>query len=236
MKTVKITPLYRLLFAAACFGLFAFKPDGGPRTIKLAGLIVNAATLKPIGSAHIYDTENHLLGTSDGNGYFNVSLIYNKPGPISFKIKIKKNGFESFTDQENWGDLAGGNKTVMYFGLSDKSSVAHSFSDLATDGGGNLSYASALSGFAKVKHAHEFEQKLSSAKKGNQNTLFNIDGNLYIVDEGGWIKIDSDNDLIFINGKRTIAAKELNNIISRKNIKSMTPLENQKEKFSISTK
>ncbi len=214
--------------------LLSFSPVSG-RNINIAGLVVNAATLLPIQAANVYDAENRIVGTTDENGYFKITINYEKPGAINFKFKIKKEGFESFSQRENWGDLSNNTNAVEYFGLRQLKSEIKPFSDLV-EHSGSLNYYDVLSGFTKIKAQKDFDDKLTKAKAGNENVLFNIDGSFYIADKTGWIKIDSDDDLITVNNKQTLAAKQLNARIKRRDVKSMTPVEAKREKYAVYTK
>jgi hypothetical protein len=107
--------------------LFANKTPAG-RNIALAGLVANANTLLPVDSANIYDGENNMLGTTDKNGYFKVSIKYMMSGNIHFKLKIIKQGYQAFLQREHWGDLSGNIKNILYFGLKESKSKFKPFS------------------------------------------------------------------------------------------------------------
>ena len=221
-----------------CWSMFCFagEKSAGERHIDIAGLVFNAETLLPVDSAAICDADNHVLGTTDQNGYFKVSINYTQSGAIKFSYKISKSGYQHFVQLENWGDLAGDPKAIMYFGLHQSGSKAGSFSDMGGHGA-DLSYASVLSGFDKVKAEKVFNDKLANAKAGNQHVLIQIDNQLYIVDNSGWIKINSEKNTILLNGSTLLSADKLNATIKRKSIRSMTPLgASQGGKFGIDTR
>jgi hypothetical protein len=235
-KTISSGLVIVLIIFAYSFSL-ASKTKLNSRSIDLAGLVVNAQTLLPIESATIYDAERNALGTTDKNGYFKITINYTKPGELDFKLKIRKQGFRDFDQHEHWGDLSGSIKNIMYFGLQGANANVKSFSSLADKFliGGGLSYDNVLNGFTKVKEQQEFNNKLASAKAGNENVLLRIEGKFYIVDNGGWIQIGSDKDLISLNNKQALEANQLNAAIKRKDIKSMTPLDAKEEKYAIYT-
>jgi hypothetical protein len=206
------------------------------RTIHLAGLIIDAADLSPVKSAQIYDAENHLLGSSDEKGYYNIAIAYAKTGEMIFSLKIKKQGFQNFTQNEHWGNLADP-ENIMYFGLKRSHTASRSFSAFA-DGPikGPLSYETVAEHFGKVKKQKVFNDKLAAAKAGNQDVLVRVDNQFYIVDENGWILINSDKDLISINDKKLISADKLNSTIKRSSVKGMSPVDKKDAKFVIYTR
>lgn len=207
------------------------------RNINLAGLIFNVQTLTPVEDAKIYDTDGNILGTSDKNGYYRITINDTTTGEIHFKIKIVKQGFRDFVQQEHWGKR-GDSNTIMYFGLKELHSATASFAAFADRSPNNddLGYNNVLHHFDKVKEQKVFNDKLFRAKAGNENVLVSIDDKLYIVDNNGWININSDKDLITIDNEKAISADKLNTAIKRKNVKWMTPLDSKDAKFGVYTK
>lgn len=234
--TAKLTAVILLVILSLSVSYASIR-NADARNIGLAGLVVNAQTLSPIESAKIYDTENNLLGTTNKNGYYNITIKYNKSGEIYFKLKIVKEGFKAFVQNEHWGNLTDGTKHIMYFGLRAFNSDAETFATFAnSSNNSDLGYDNVFANFHKVKEQKEFNDKLANAKAGNQNVLITIDGKFYMVDSSGWIQIDSDKDLISIDGKQVLAADKLNATIKRKDIKGMTPIEGKGAKFAVYTK
>jgi hypothetical protein len=224
------------LLAAFLVSLVSFSfasPRLPERVISLAGLVVNAQTLSPIESAQIFDAEGHKLGTTDKNGYYKIRFNADKPGEIHFELKIEKQGFQSFTQNEHWGDL-GDTQTIMYFGLKASNAKSKSFSSFGDNH--DLSYANVLAHFDKVRHEREFDGKLEAAKTGNQHVLVQIDGKCYIVDNSGWIQLNSDKDLVSIDNKKVVSADKLNDLVKRKDVSGMTPVESKEAKFLIHTR
>jgi hypothetical protein len=237
-KHIVIKPaLVILLITALTSFSFASKKTPATRAINLAGLIFDAGTMAPVGAAKIYDGDGNLLGVTDSKGYYNVTINYVKSGEMYFKVKIEKQDFQSFEHNEHWGNL-GDTKTIMYFGLKESHSNAKPFSSFAgnTPIRDDLSYENVLHHFEKVKLEKQFNDKLAGSKAGNENVLIKIDDQLYIVDSTGWIKIDSEKDLISIDGERVLTADKLNSTIKRKDVKGMTPLDSKEAKFAIYTK
>ena len=170
------------------------------REIAIAGLVLNTKDMTPLKNALIYDAENTVLGTTDGNGYFKVKIIYAKPGAVKFKLRIVKQGFKTFLQWENWADLSGDMKAIMYFGLQEEKSTIKPFSSLGSSTGSNdLSYENISGNFKQIKEQREFESKLESVKTGNENVLALIDDKYYIVSNTGWIQINTEKDSIIIN-------------------------------------
>jgi hypothetical protein len=216
---------------------FASKKKVGIRNIDLAGLVVNAQTLSPIESAKIYDSDGKLLGTTDKNGYYNVRISYGKSGEMYFKVKIVKEGFHDFVQNEHWGDL-GDTRKIMYFGLKASHSNVSSFSTFGDSGSNSndLSYDGVISHFDKVKAQKDFNDKLENVKAGNEDVLVQIDGSFYIVDNSGWIKLNTDKDLVSVDDRQMLTADKLNSSIKRKDVKWMTPLDKKGAKFAIYTR
>ena len=216
---------------------FAAKKAVDSRRIQLAGLIVDAQSLAPIADAKIYDAQNNLLGGTGKNGYYHISIDDSKSGDIYFGIKIVKQGYQNFVQNEHWGNLDNP-QNIMYFGLKPTHSASKPFASFASSRSinNNLSYNNVLSNFEKVKKEKDFNDKLDKAKAGNDNVLISIDDQLYIVDNTGWIRINSAKDFISINNAQVLTADQLNSSIRRKDIKGMTPVDFKEAKFAIYTK
>lgn len=205
------------------------------RIIKLSGLIVDATTMQPLKSAKIIGPNGNVIGQTDDMGYYNVKLDYDTPGEIIFKYKIVKDGYKEIVQKEKWGDLNGSIKNTMFFGLSKKS-LAESFSTLSQNSG--TSYPEVLKIFEnEIVPNKRLNDKIEVFKKENNGSLFENDGNLYLVNNTGWIALKSRNDLISIDRKKMVPAYKLDGVIKRKQIKWMTPLDDGDEaKFAIYTK
>jgi len=213
---------------------FAEKRNLDIRKIGIAGLVVNAQTLLPVENAEIHDINNKLIGTTDPKGYFNITIDYLESGEVIFKLKIISKGYQTFTEYDHWGDMKTNTKKVMYFGLKPSKSNADPFSLFgSTD---ETAYKNVLNGFDEVKAEKKFNDELTAAKKGNENTLVKIDGRFYIVDNGGWIMLNTDKDSIYLNDKELIMADKLNTTIKRNKIRGMSPIGTKSTKFVIYTK
>ncbi|ANI88723.1 hypothetical protein A9P82_05155 [Arachidicoccus ginsenosidimutans] len=208
------------------------------RQINLAGLVVDAETKTGIAFAKIYDNKNHFLGESDKNGYFKISIDYNKEGEIQFALNLSASGYKKFRDKEHWGDLRNP-KTCIYFGLQKIGSHAEAFSQLGNND--DLNYETVSTEFSNLKKEIDaqdlLKEKIAKAQKGNENVLINIGNDLYLTDNSGWIKINSLNDVIAVNENQYVTADQINSVIKRKDIKFMSPLDKGlKAQYEIDTK
>ena len=146
--------------------------------------------------------KENLIGVSDSKGYYRATIETNEIGEITFKIKVKKAGYNSFIQNEHWGNLSGELNATYYFGLKSNSlSSTFPFSELSTNISDN-NYDSVKSGLEVVLEKLNFEKKIEKLKKGNHHIFFNLDGKFYVVSNTGWIEINSENDLISLNGKK----------------------------------
>jgi hypothetical protein len=230
-----IAPKIGLIIALIFFSLSAFsqKTIAQVRNIDIAGLVVDAQTLLPVEGAAIYDAQNTVLGTSDAKGYYKIQLTYKQSGQLNFKLTLVKPGFVTFHQHENWADMPGNSKGLFYFGLKKVHGRTASFSTVQH---GDLSYDNVDAGFEKVRDERGFYNKLAAAKTGNQKVFLRVDTGLYIVDKTGWIKINSEKDIVALNGVQLVTADKLNSLIKRKDIKGMTPVADKQEKFAIYTR
>ena len=229
------------LFCAVAFIVAApstygsVKPDS-TGVAHLAGLVVNAEDLSPIPFADIYDSGNNLIGQTDNQGYYNIRIQSTTTDAIRFQLKITKKGFQSFVQKENWANLPAP-KAIFYFGLHETGKTAKPFSSLITETSNELNYPNVLLTFSEVTQQQAFNDKLEIAKTDNEHVFMQIDGDFYIVNNTGWIQINSDDDLVTVNDELVLKAKELNSKVERKDIKSMTPLnESKPAKFAVYTK
>jgi len=233
MKNIKIKSATALaILFLLVMSSFTTKSNFKMRKIIVAGIIVNAQTLKPLEKAKLYDRNNNLVGETNTDGYFKIDVNVSNIGPINFKLKIEKTGYKQFIQTENWADLGENVSAVMYFGLKNLNTATSAFSELfnLTD---NVSYDNVINGFSKIKEKRKFESELSVAEQGNENVFVSLEDGFYLVNNTGWIKIDSKDDLVSINGHTVASAEDLNKVVLRKNIKSMTPLEGRKEKYAV---
>lgn len=207
------------------------------RTINLTGLIVDSESLIPIDNANIYDEKGVLIATTNSKGYFKGDLNYPSQGEIHFKIKIAKDGYQSYIQKENWANLTSNINAVYYFGIKRQNTDSNShkaFSELNFYD--DTSYENVYNNFHKVEEKNNFNRKIEIAKIGNENVFFKIGDSVYLISNTGWLKLKSNNDLISINGNKMIVASKINTILKRKDVFRMTPVEHKKYSYEISTK
>lgn len=68
----------------------------------------------------------------------------------------------------------------------------------------DLSFDSVMAGFKAVSGKTDFSKKIEAAKKNNQQIFFKIGSEYYLINNGGWLKLTSPEELISIDGKQTI--------------------------------
>lgn len=205
--------------------LFSFLPSTSyckTRKINISGIVIDAESLNPLENANLFDSNENLIGVSDSKGYYRGIIETNEIGEITFKIKVKKAGYNSFIQNEHWGNLSGELNATYYFGLKSNSlKSTFPFSELFTNISNNT-YESVKSGLEVVLEKLNFEKKIENLKKGNNHIFFNLDGKFYVVSNTGWIEINSENNHILLNGKKDVLANDLNNLLGRNKIKNMS--------------
>jgi BlaR1 peptidase M56 len=209
------------------------------RNIEIAGLVLDAESLLPIEGAIIYDKNFGVLSQTDKDGYFKANLDYAKTKEgIYFGFKVGKDDYITFNQDENWGIQPSKIGAIYYIGISKKTAKSSSFSKLflnSSDSSINSVLANFESIKENIKNQIEFNKKAEIAKRGNEEVFISIDENYYIVSNSGWIKLNSKNDLVSIDGRRSIPAFKLNSVVKRKIIKGMTPLSSENIPFEIYT-
>lgn len=193
------------------------------RTVEVAGLVIDSKTLSPISHAKLYDKFGNLISTTDSKGYYNIEFDNLESGEIMFEYLISKNGYKQVYQKEHWGNLNGKIASCIIIGLKENKSNAPEFSDLYTNIQ-DLSYESVYANFVKTERQFEFNKKIERAKKDNQDIVIEIDDNLFLVSDTGWIKVNSKNDVIAIDNKKFIPVSLVNKVLKRSDIKGMTPL------------
>ena len=202
------------------------------RKIQLGGIIMDSETLKPLANAEFRDANGNVLSTTDKNGYYNVALQVSGEGELIFDFSLYKEGYQPLLQKERWGNLPGKIGSSYYFGLKKEGSESKEISELG-ELTTNLSYEAVLSKYAPIKARIDLNKKISIVRKNTKHSFIEIDKHFYIVSNAGWLRINSKQDLIFINDSKTIPASQLNNHITRNDIVEMTPLENDQAHFAI---
>ncbi len=204
------------------------------RKIEIASLIIDSQTLKPLEGAAIYDGKGQLLATTNLEGYFKTTVAYLGEGDIKFDFKVKKDGYAVLKQEEHWGNLSGPLHAIFYLGLKGNKSDMDSFSEMETDVS-DLSFESVSKNYLNVSEDIVLEQKIEVAKKKNEKVFFQIGNSYYLVNEGGWLKLNTKDDKVQIAGGKIVSADQVNAVVKRKNITGMTPLASGEAAFGIST-
>jgi BlaR1 peptidase M56 len=202
------------------------------RNINATGLIVDSETLLPLNNAELYDDNNQLLGKTNAEGFFNIEFDVNKEGEIRFRLVIKKDGYAKFVQKEHWGDLQDNLGANYYFGLGKKWTNAKSFSELTFDKK-YTTYNEIRNRFSLVKEELDFEKKVENAKKNNSLLVHKIDNDYYLINDSGWIKLNSEDDKIIVNGDKIFSANEINSQIKRSRVRGMSPILSKNASFEI---
>ena len=205
------------------------------KIVEIAGLVVDAGNLNALENAKLYDEKGLLIATTDSKGYFTGKVNYSGKGAVRFKIKVERKGYKSFIQTENWGNIGNHIRSTYYFGITQKSSrIANAFSEMTSTK--NASFDSVLSGFSAIKEKLDFKNKLEAAKNNNQKVFFEIGSEYYLINNGGWLRISSPEELISIDKNRIVKASEINSLIKKKQIKGMSPSESKEYSYEIYTK
>jgi hypothetical protein len=218
------------------FLVISISSNAETRKIKLTGLVVDAESYRPIENASFFDADNNLVGTTDQTGFFTLKLNVPEQGEMFFSLKIKKNGYENFTQNEHWGDLDGDSNATFYFGLKNKKMPkSESFSELSLNSD-NFSIDKMKSDLKKIAEKRDFLNEIEKAKTGNDNVYFVVNGKPLLVNDSGYIELNSSNDKVKVNNDKSLEASNLNGNVSRKKVKSMTTLSNENSFAAIFTK
>lgn len=193
-----------------------------PRSVELAGIIVDSETLLPLENATILESDGEILTKTDSRGYYHIEFEISNPGEIYFDFAVTKEGYNPISQKEHWGNLQGNIGSAMYFALQQKRSKAKQLTSMIANPK-NLEYETILTSYDKVEEKFKFQKKLEVAKKGNQDVLISLDGAYYLVNDS-WIRLKSKNDLVIIDDKTILPAFKLNKTVKRNQITGMTPL------------
>jgi beta-lactamase regulating signal transducer with metallopeptidase domain len=101
------------------------------KKVALAGLVVDAKTLKPLADANIFCKEKNIDTRTDSKGYYLLQLPFENK-PLQFTLQITKAGYQPFHQTENWGNFyqdhiySRYSKSIEYFGLSNNNTEGFS--------------------------------------------------------------------------------------------------------------
>ena len=231
LKTCIFTVMLLVNFSPCSF---ASKTPSGTTIVDIAGLILDSKTMVPISDATVYDEQNKPLGLTDTNGFFRTKLDLVSDKEVNFTLIVKKTGYRTYTQREQWANLGANISVTYYFGMQNTIASSKPFSEFVMNENSNT-YDEVKKGFEKVKVKIDFDNKIEEAKTGNDNVFFEIDKSYYLISKTGWLKLTSADDTILINGKKSTTAKEINFIVKRSSVKRMTTSENKDFPFQIFT-
>lgn len=221
------TPLsiFLCLFWAVIFGMPASATTcklSFLRTVHIAGIITDASSFSPIDNAKVYDDKGLVIANTDAKGYFKGTFSIVDKGEVRFRIKIEKKGYSSFIQTEHWADSGNSVSGIYYIGMKAVKSTSgiKAFSEMRQ--GRNLSYDGMYEGLQPVKDKIRMENMLEAAKADNQDILFTVNGSYYLMSDTGWLKINSPDELVSIDGQQPMKASAINPLLKRKQIRRMT--------------
>ncbi|MGB3107177.1 hypothetical protein [Sphingobacterium siyangense] len=196
---------------------------------QVSGLVVSAQDHKPLKGVDIF-IENKKIGITDDKGYFSDEVIASsndKPVVIVFK----KSGFKDFKQSERVHPSLlkkGFNFIIGLCGSSDTSP----FSDTRM---GALSYAKTKDRLPEVMKKDLFNKDLNALRMEKGKVLFEYKGQPYLLSESSWIKLESLDNIVVIDGREKGKARDINHMIQRDQIKGMTPDAEKKSVINITT-
>ena len=231
--------IFLCLFWAVTFGTPVSATTGKPlflRTVHVAGIITDAASFSPIDNAKVYDDKGLLIASTDAKGYFNGTFRIAAEGEVRFRIKIEKKGYSSFTQTEHWADYGNSVSGMYYIGMKAAKSAAgiKAFSEMRP--GRNLSYDSVYEELKHVKDKIRMDNTLEAAKAGNQHIFFTVNSSYYLMSDTGWLKLNSPDELVSIDGQQPVKASAVNLLLKRKQIRRMMPSEDGALSYELYTR
>ncbi|NIG57568.1 hypothetical protein [Chitinophaga sp. Cy-1792] len=192
--------------------------------ITMAGIVVDAASLKPVAGMSIYNNDRQLLGKTDENGYYKLELSFNQSADIAFNFNMQKDGYTAFSSTLHWAALQGERSTVFYAGIPTVRSREKVFSKEVNTLPGN-SYAVVKSGLETVIASRTLDRKLDRQKNAGDKVFVVLDGAYYLVGGNGQVKIPGAGTRVRVNNDKVYTAADLNNVIKRADISFINPVE-----------
>lgn len=233
MKNIKI---FKFLILSITFNFLTTLSFGSKRIIQASGIIIDSGNFKALENVKLFDGEDKLLGISDANGYFSLSFETHDKGEINFKLKLKKEGYETFVQKEHWGDLDGMLISTFYFGMKNrKSKASKAFSELNPNNK-DTDYETLKNGVVKIVEKSNFEKVLEGLKSNNEKVYFMINNQHFIVNNTGWIELQSDQATVLVDRNKKVLVKDLNTWTKRSSIKYMSSTNNANTPVEIFTK
>ena len=235
---MKMKAFTKLLVVLTLFSIQCVKAQSKKslqmKTINIGGIVVDAESLSPMQGAKIYNKSNSkLLGTTNSKGYFQGSINHQDNTEIYFSLIIVGNeGYEVLIQKEHWGDLYGDLQAMYYFGLKKENNPSSSFSKVSLIEN-DISYEYIHNQTDEINKEVNLNKAITKSANNNENVFFEVQGKYFIVSNTGWIKIKSKEDLISVNGVKTVPASELNKLIKRKSITYMSPVDSENASYEI---
>lgn len=195
----------------------------------VSGLVVSAQDHKPLEGVDIF-IEDKKIGITDDKGYFsNEGMASSNDKPVV--VVFKKSGFKDFKQSERVHPSLlkkGFNFIVGLRGAND----SNPFSDTRM---GALSYTKTKDRLPEVIKKDLFNKGLTALRMEKGKVLFEYNGQPYLLSESSWIKLESLDDIIVIDGQEKGKARDVNDMIQRDQIKGMTPDAEKKSVINITT-
>jgi len=135
------------------------------RTVSIAGMVVDMATMQPIADAAVFCSEKNATAVTDKNGYYFLQLIYENK-PLQFTLQVTKKGYSPLVQTENWGNFYEEDVRKLYsnsielFGLGKASQHRNGFSFLAN----NVAAKPGLNYDAVLLKLNEFKKSKENSK------------------------------------------------------------------------
>jgi len=184
---------------------------------RIYGIVIESDNYKIIEDVKVF-YNNEVVCTTDSNGYFDAKIQFDADANEGLKISFSKPGYPNLSSFERWNPGLYDKGVNYLIGLESRNN--NSFTSVTP---GDLSYDQTLDKLEDIKSKKYFNSKLDNSKKNNQNSVFEIDGNYYMLSNSNWVEINSLDDSVRINNKKTIPIKNLNTEIKRSQINSMSP-------------
>lgn len=196
---------------------FKVSASAKTRIVELSGVVVDSKSMQGLANVEVLDQENKKIGETDAKGYFAVKVPTNKKGDALFSVKLKKEGYNSFVQEEHWGDLDTLSGS-FYFGMQKEGSGSLAFSKLL---GNQKSYDGLQEAINHIKVEQDLLAKLQNLTKDNDDVLVKMGNDNYLVSKFNYFKLQAGDQHIYVNNK-VVSIEEINKIVSRHNIKNLS--------------
>ena len=213
-KFLFVLPLLAVLLLAFRRQIHSEPAD---RTVSIAGMVVDVATMQPIADAVVFCSEKNATAVTDKNGYYFLQLIYENK-PLQFTLQVTKKGYSPLVQTENWGNFYEEDVRKLYsnsielFGLGKAPQHRNGFSFLAN----NAAAKPGLNYDAVLLKLNEFKKSKENSKTLWSDTVPGppppppptISGPSTVANKKGYIISTADN-----NGECIVLVKDKSNKI-----------------------